>query len=211
MHVFKGSIAQKEVSGFCLYDDEFPVIYINNSTAFARQVFTLFQELAHILLHINGITQLNDAYVDRLVGNNRQIEVFCNRFAAEVLNPTDHFKARIGDFVPDEGFVEKLANEYKVSREVVLRRFLDHGRVSQRGYEEAVERWNEEFESRPRSSGGGDYYATQMAYLGDNYLDLAFSRNHQGTIDEQRLADYLGLSARNVANLEQRYLNRRTS
>jgi Zn-dependent peptidase ImmA (M78 family) len=85
-----------------LYDDEFPLIYINNSTAFARQVFTLFQELAHILLHINGITQLNDAYVDRLVGNNRQIEVFCNRFAAEVLIPTDHFKARIEDFVPDE-------------------------------------------------------------------------------------------------------------
>ncbi len=193
-----------------MYDDEFPLIYINNSTAFARQVFTLFHELAHILLHINGITQLDDAYVKRLSGNDKEIEVFCNRFAAEVLVPADHFRERVGDFVPDEGFVDKLAKEYKVSREVVLRRFLDLGRVTQRQYQEAIERWNEEFESRStRSGGGGDYYATQIAYLGENYLDLAFSRYHQGAIDEQRLADFLRVNAQNVSNLEQKYMERR--
>ncbi len=212
VYVFKDSFKQKDVSGFCLYDDEFPLIYINNSTAFARQVFTLFHELAHILLHINGITQLDDAYVKRLSGNDKEIEVFCNRFAAEVLVPADHFRERVGDFVPDEGFVDKLAKEYKVSREVVLRRFLDLGRVTQRQYQEAVERWNEEFESRStRSGGGGDYYATQIAYLGENYLDLAFSRYHQGAIDEQRLADFLRVNAQNVSNLEQKYMERRTS
>ncbi len=212
VYVFKGPFAQKEVSGFCLYDDEFPLIYINNSTAFTRQVFTLFHELAHILLHINGISQLDDSYIDRLTGNDKQIEVFCNRFAAELLVPSDHFKARIENFAPDERFVDKLAKEYKVSREVVLRRFLELGRVTPRQYEEAVERWNEEFESRSkRPSGGGNYYATQIAYLGEKYLDLAFSRYHQGAIDEQRLADFLGVSAQNVSNLEQKYIDLRTS
>lgn len=45
--VFKRSFKQKEVSGFCLLDREFPLIYINNSTPASRQTFTLLHELAH--------------------------------------------------------------------------------------------------------------------------------------------------------------------
>lgn len=55
--VFKNSFKQRDVSGFCLYDAEFPVIYLNNGTASTRQIFTLFHELAHLLLGTNGVHQ----------------------------------------------------------------------------------------------------------------------------------------------------------
>jgi len=69
--VFKRSLKQKEISGFSLIDTEFPVIYLNNSTPNTRQIFSLFHELAHILQGENGISKVDDAYIDRLSGRNR--------------------------------------------------------------------------------------------------------------------------------------------
>jgi transcriptional regulator with XRE-family HTH domain len=45
VYVFKNSFRQKSISGFCLVDNEFPVIFLNNSTTKNRQIFTLFHEL----------------------------------------------------------------------------------------------------------------------------------------------------------------------
>src|SRR5262249_15807671 len=39
--VFKDAFRVPNYSGFCLYDDEFPIIYVNNSNAKTRQMFTL--------------------------------------------------------------------------------------------------------------------------------------------------------------------------
>jgi len=85
--IFKRSFKQREISGFCLIDIEFPIIYINNSTEKSRQIFTIFHELAHILLQTNGITKSDDRYINSLQGENKYIEIFCNKFAAEFLLP----------------------------------------------------------------------------------------------------------------------------
>ena len=53
--IFKDAFKAGEYSGFCIYDDEFPVIYVNNSAAKTRQIFTLFHELAHLIFHTSGI------------------------------------------------------------------------------------------------------------------------------------------------------------
>ena len=47
--VFKEAFKDEMVSGFCLFDERFPVIYVNNSRPDTRQIFTLFHELAHLL------------------------------------------------------------------------------------------------------------------------------------------------------------------
>ncbi len=57
--IFKRSFKQDDVSGFCLSDSEFPIIYVNNSTSVNRQVFTVVHELAHVLLNTNGFTKKN--------------------------------------------------------------------------------------------------------------------------------------------------------
>ncbi|MEI6452714.1 MAG: XRE family transcriptional regulator, partial [Actinomycetes bacterium] len=62
--VFKRSFKQREVSGFCLTDDEFPIIMVNNSTPFSRQIFTLFHEVAHLLYGLSSITTADGRFVD---------------------------------------------------------------------------------------------------------------------------------------------------
>ena len=39
--VFKDSFQNDGYSGFCIYDKEFPVIYINNNLSKNRQLFTI--------------------------------------------------------------------------------------------------------------------------------------------------------------------------
>ena len=101
--VFKRSFKQRDVSGFCLQDDEFPIIYLNNSAAKSRQVFSLFHELAHLLLRTSGVTKLNDRYVLDLSGEAKSIEVFCNSFAGEFLMPSADFNTRLsGEENPED-------------------------------------------------------------------------------------------------------------
>ena len=54
--VFKRSLEQRSISGFCLKDDEFPIVLVNNSTPHSRQIFTLFHELAHLMFGVSSIT-----------------------------------------------------------------------------------------------------------------------------------------------------------
>jgi Zn-dependent peptidase ImmA (M78 family) len=206
--VFKSSLQQREVSGFCLYDEEFPIIYLNNSTATTRQIFTLSHELAHILLQTSGVTKLDDRYIASLPGDAKRIEVFCNRFASEFLVPTPDFQRRVRGLPTDDDTLAELAGEYKVSREVILRRFLDLGLVAPADYEARVARWRREYENRPRAEGGGNYYATKASYLGETFLRLAFGRYYQGAISIQQLADFLNIRVSRVPGLEQLFLQK---
>lgn len=208
--VFKRHFKQTDVSGFCLVDDEFPMIYLNNSTAKTRQIFSLFHELAHILLDTSGVTKVDDRYIDALTGWKRQIEVFCNRFAAESLVPSEDFDSRLTLLdEPIEQLTERLSDRYHVSREVILRKLLDRSIIDQEYYQAKVAEWLEEFkEARQVQRGRGYYYATQATYLGYKYLSLAFSRYYAGECSLQQLADHLGMKPKSVAGLERYMLSR---
>lgn len=207
--VFKRAMKQKDVSGFCLLDDEFPLIYLNNSTAKTRQLFSLFHELAHILLGTAGVTKVDDRYVFRLGGQSKAVEVFCNRFSAELLVPSDDFNQRLVPGIPVENLVDALASHYGVSREVILRKLLDRGIVDQAYYERMVQSWLESYQERKeKGAGGGNYYANQYAYLGQRYLTLAFARYYDGAYSIHELADYLSIRTKNVPGLEHYFLSR---
>ncbi|MFN3816510.1 helix-turn-helix domain-containing protein [Brevundimonas sp.] len=202
--VFKDAFRVPEYSGFCLYDDTFPIIYANNSCAKTRQMFTYFHELAHLLFHTSGIDTLTDEFVGHLSGDAKLIEVICNRFAAEFLLPEAEFEAVTAQHEPSEALAEQVAARYHVSREVVFRRFLDRDLIEQRDYEQAVERWNGQ---RRPAGPGGDHYWSKLAYLGRDYVELALQAYHQNRIDEDQLADYLDTKPKNLSTLE-RYFER---
>ena len=202
IYVFKDTFKQKDVSGFCLMDDEFPLIYINNSTPFSRQIFTAFHEVGHIVVQMSGMTKRDDRFIDALSGLAKEVEVFCNRFAAEVLVPSTDFHHQLAGRRYADTIPEELAAYYKVSREVILRKFLDRGEMTASFYRDKVQEWADESEAAASEVEGGNYYATQATYLGDRYLRLAFSRYYQGRCSFEELADYLNVKASSVPGLE---------
>jgi Zn-dependent peptidase ImmA (M78 family) len=206
IYVFKHSFKQKSISGFCLSHTEFPVIYLNNSTTKTRQIFSLFHELAHLLLNQSSITKVDTSYIAQLPKKEQGIEKFCNALAAEILMPESDFGKRLlGVKSIDEVLVSSLARRYRVSREVVLRRILDKGLVSKEFYETKSKQWADEIEA---GGAGGDYYATQASYLGDHYLSLVFSRHYQGRLSLEQAADYLGVRTKSIAGLEELFLRK---
>ena len=199
--VFKHTFKQRDVSGFCLHDPEFPIIYVNNSTPETRQIFTILHELGHLLLASSGVTKVDDRFITGLTGHAREVELFCNRFAAEVLLPIASLPPLRRNAVVDQMRIAELAAQFKVSREVVLRRYRDQGVVTRAAYEEMVVGWRRQDEERAGGS-GGNYYATLGAYFGQRFLTLAFGRYDQGAITVERLADMLDVRPANVFGLE---------
>lgn len=193
-------VIESEFSGFCLYSKIFPVIYINNSHSLTRQIFTIFHELAHLLLGTGGVDTRFDDYIEDLKGDKRKIEILCNKFAGSFLVPEDDFKQQTKGVSINNLPINKLAKRYYVSREVILRKLFDRGFVSNSFYEEKVEEWSKIKKSKRKN--GGDYYKTKAAYLGENYIDLAFSRYLQNRISLDQLSDYLGVKVDNLGKME---------
>lgn len=208
IYIFKDAFHLDEISGFCIYDYEFPVIYLNNSMPMTRQVFTLFHELVHLLLKTGGIDKRNDAFLRTLRGDNKRAEVLCNKFAGAFLVPESDFETILHEVNPDEEGIQQLANRYKVSREVVLRKYLDRKLVDRAYYERKSKQWAEEAQKRRKQGKGGDYYKNVVAYRGETYLHLAFEKYYQGRFDAVQLAEYLGVKVTYVPGVESEYLSR---
>nr|VFK39115.1 MAG: Zn-dependent peptidase ImmA, M78 family [Candidatus Kentron sp. TC] len=190
-------------SGFCLHDPEFPVIYLDNNKPKTRQIFTLFHELAHLSMGTGGVDTRQDDYIEFLTGDDKRIEVLCNRFAAEFLVPSEDFRTHSAGMAMDDHDIGNLAKRYWVSRETILRRFLDQKRISQAEYERKARQWREEHRhSRRTGSGGGNYYKTKGAYLGERYIEAVFHRYHQGRISMEQTADYLDARTKHVPKVE---------
>ena len=204
IYVFKDAFGKEhgEFSGFCLYDMEFPIIYVNNSTAKSRQVFTLFHELVHLLSCTSGVLVPDHLFLAELHPSDQQWEVFCNRLAGLILVPDDVFELEV-DKLPRQlspsADVQALAAQFSVSREVIYRKFLDRELLSPEEYEHAKLEWDAQMKPR---NGGGNYYNTKLAYLGEEYVSLAFKRYYENRLSEFELADYLDVKPKNLEKLE---------
>lgn len=202
--VFKDAFRDTEISGFCLYDPEFPVIYVNNTTTKTRQIFTLAHELGHLLFRSSGIDWINSRYSVSILGADRDIEVACNQFAAELLVPDQMFASMVSKQTADLNKAVELATKFHVSREVIYRKFLDRGWISSQQYETQTKLWNAQ--GKKKAPPGGDPYWTKLSYLGRDYVSAVLNSYHQNRIDEIRASDFLETKPKHLAKLEEYYL-----
>ena len=205
--VFKAAFKQKDISGFCLIDEHLPVVYLNNSTTKTRQIFSLLHELAHLLLSMNGLSKFDTSYIDQLPVKEKAIERFCNAVAAEVLIPGKDFTIQARQFPANaekatEAQFSDLAGRYGVSREAILRRFLDLGRVGKAFYESKAKFWA----AQKQQGGGGNWYLNQGAYISDRFAKEVVSRHYRHQISLEQAADFLGIKPKNYAGFEERIL-----
>lgn len=198
--VFKEAFGNDDTSGFCIYDNTFPVIYINNSLSFTRQIFTLFHELCHIIHGTSGIDIINDQfYHANLSLQDLAIEKDCNSFAGVFLVPDDDFCQIIINQKPSEQCVAKLAALYGVSREVILRKFLDLKYITQSEYEERSAQYLDDYyrhkdnETDAQKESRGNYYNTQASYKGSRYIELVFKQYYTNKISLSQAAQYMNM------------------
>ena len=198
--VFKDAFREIGYGGFSLYDAEFPIIYVNNSNTRSRQIYTMFHELAHLLVHTSGIEK-DAAFRQPFPADKQHIEETCNRLATAILVPDDAFNKEILGCTADASLADTLARKFCVSRELVYRRFRDRGLVTDSQYEATTKEWESRL-ANTRGGSGGNYFLTKIAHLGEEYITLAFKRFYQARIDEEELADYLTIKPKHIDQLE---------
>jgi len=111
------------------------VIAVNRKDALTRRTFSLLHELAHLMVRVSGVSDL-EMNANR-PPENQQIEVFCNHVAAAALMPSAALLAE--PIVVARGTrstswndfeIGELAKLYNVSREALLRRLLTFERTT---------------------------------------------------------------------------------
>lgn len=131
--------------GLALSYDVLPIIVINDSDAKKAQVFTLFHELGHLLQQ----TSHTGVWEQRA-----SEEVWCDRFAGEVLMPSSaHFSA-----VATLKELRRAADQFNVSAYAYLVRLRQLRHIDERNYlllEDALTEAWEQSQRRFRESTGG--------------------------------------------------------
>ncbi|MDP3051821.1 MAG: ImmA/IrrE family metallo-endopeptidase [Eubacteriales bacterium] len=128
--------------GIALYDDKTPIIGINEEDRFPAKTFSIIHELIHLLKRQSSLcNEMFNAF------SSNQEEVFCNAIAGEVLVPQDALKVVLKKWKTDEVFsiedIQEIAKRFSVSKEVILRRLLDIGRIKNPAYTAYIDeyRW----------------------------------------------------------------------
>ena len=207
--VFKDSFSDPDFSGFCLYDINHPIIYLNNNEEKARQIFTLFHELAHILSQTSGFDPIKENHFKRFTSESHQnIERRCNHFAGAFLVPTSSLPKNNEIRKPLRlDYIRKHSLIYSVSREVFLRRLLDNKQISASTYNSFRQEIQKEIQKKhnlrsKKKTKGGSYYATKETYLGEKYILLAFRKYYKRQISLKQLTGFLDVKSNAIHQLE---------
>lgn len=130
------SISTEEFRGIAITDVFAPLIAINSYDYKQAMLFTLLHEFAHVWLGDSSVS--NVSVTTRSVNEK---EIFCNKFAAEFLLPTQEVLQKIDlSFNTDNIFdvISNYAKQFKVSIMVMARRLYDLGKINNNIYTEIV-------------------------------------------------------------------------
>jgi Zn-dependent peptidase ImmA (M78 family) len=209
--VIQHSLPKEKISAFCLADKKPYVIVLNSAEHENRRIFSLFHELGHILLHQSGICTPDD--LSRNSYQYIQIEKFCNQLAASLLLPEAVFKAdsevqrlakiAFHSWTQDE--VGDIARKFKVSREVVVRRFLTLGYIEEKDYDAWRKEWKktaEEFRARPKKPIKIPQYQKCISRNGRGFTSFVLDQYHASRITFSSAADILNIKPKYISQLE---------
>lgn len=206
--VFQSSkIELSEMRGYSVFSDPFPIIVANRKDPYSARTFTILHEFTHLLLRSSGLCDLHTN--TNMPAHEQQIEVFCNKVAAQTLVPTEYLLSYPVIRTTDidgwtDSILGSIALDFGVSREVILRKLLDIGLTSKEFYSEHRERFRQEaITAKERKSGGFVPPSVDVVSLkGRQYVSLVLDAMNASVITPADASDYLGVKAKHFPSIE---------
>jgi len=196
--VFELPFPIEEGRAFSFADNDQPVIALNSNDSTNSRIFSLFHEYGHLLLGQSGICDLSE--------EGKVVEQFCNRFAGEVLVPGSvllaHPLVEVHGAATawEEEDLQRMARDFKVSREVVLRRLLILGRTTEKFYQQKRKEWE-----RPLRKPKGGRRVPPKQCLKQNgvpFTSLVLESARQEKITYRDVSDYLSIGLKHLPAVE---------
>lgn len=207
VHCFTG-IDNNMVRGFAIYEDELPIIGLNNEDRYPAKTFSIIHELVHLIKRSSAIcNEMFNSFSAQME------EVFCNAVAGEVLVPKANLIKQLGSYTADEidyYLIDSLAAKFSVSKEVICRRLLDAGKIHQQQYYSLndIIRINYETEREEAKENRRLTGATIPRNMSREAVDQTSSSlcktfyqgYREGYFDKQDVARYLGIKQNHIDN-----------
>lgn len=200
--IFELPFPFEEGRAFSFAEAEQPVIVLNsNDRATNGRIFSLFHEYAHLLLRQSGICDWSE--------QGKIVEQFCNRFSGEFLVPRQallaHPLVQAHGQAPawEEETLQQIAGQFKVSREVILRRLLILGRTTERFYRHMHEEWERRLKERKKPKSGRRIPARQcVRHNGIPLTSLVLESARRDKITYRDVSDYLSVGLKHLTTVE---------
>ncbi len=197
----------REMRGFSLYEPVLPVIVANAQDSPRGRIFTILHEFAHVLLHSGGLCDLHERSQPN--NDNERTEVFCNRVAGAILVPREALRAEMRSAGPQplktslDATVGGLADKFSVSQEVVLRRLLSMGIVSQTLYQTKREDYLKRYVEGKPAGGFASPSVLAVRDLGRQFVRVVVDAYRQEAITSADLSEFLGVRLKHLPKIEQ--------
>jgi Zn-dependent peptidase ImmA (M78 family) len=216
--VFQASrLEESEASGYAFWAEELPFIAVNSKDAYPRRTFSLLHELAHLMLHQSGVSDLEpDA---PRPANDQRVEIFCNQVAAAALMPRDLFvvdavvAARgAGQHEWTDAEIQSLSLTYGVSRDAVARRLMTLNRATGEFYKRKHAQYLAEYRSqkqKQKEKNADKNIARNMpretiANYGQPFVRMVLENYYSARISLSEVSGYLGIKTKHVPGIEQK-------
>ena len=191
-----GKISPLLMRGMSIYEQVFPVIVVNRKDEYNARIFSLFHEFVHILTRTPGIC---DA-----LGINRDsrfaIETKCNGIAAEALVPGNDLLANtswihIRKNGWDDTYVRKIANDFVVSREVIIGRLWKLDKITLEFYQRKLRQYSAEYEQSQKMKSTKDGFLPPSmdisSQVGKLYARTVLNAYNQEVISPRDASQFL--------------------
>ena len=195
------SVELETVRGFCIAQKPFPAIVVNPKDSPYGRIFTLIHELVHIALGESVIQ--NTDFEEKNTPNLDPIEVFCNQVAANVLVPENELLETVNLEMLEED-LPKISKHFHVSPEVIMRRLLTLGKITQHNYQAYRNRQLEKHRGIPAQTGGAAPYHNRLLNTsGEYFARTAFTAYYEQKITRAELASVLSnCDTKHLAKIE---------
>lgn len=199
-------IEPSEMRGLSVAYEKFPIIALNRKDEYSARLFTLMHELVHVFTRTSGIC--NEIGQDL---TQNQIELKCNRIAGLILVPDNMIKANenvlfIKKYGLDDTYVNALARDFAVSKEVVINRLWSIGVINKTTYFDTLKRYTKEYQEykkNKKSDGFPPPAVDKGSQVGKLYAKTVLEAYHSETISSRDASNYLlGLRTQHFNALE---------
>lgn len=188
--------------GFSISERVLPVVAANSKDLPVARTFTLFHELAHLMLNQGGLCDFEGPKTSA----SKKTEQFCNEVASRVLIPDEAltYWQRTGDDPLVD--IQRFASTLKVSREAATLRLIAEGELPWSIYDRVRSRHFEDVKAHAdklKENDGGPSRATlAIANLGGRFLRLVVTAYHEGLIGAPEFADFATVRVKHLPKLE---------
>lgn len=206
----QGKIDTSEIRGLTISDKIAPFIFINSNDAKSAQIFTLIHEFAHLWINISGISNINNSFSPNL--HFDKTEIFCNKVSAEFFLGNNDFSEEWDKISSKEELFEaiaQVANKFKVSSEVVARKLLNKGIITETKYSELRKKFHEnwiEFKKQEKErwknrKGGPSPHLLKVVNNGYLFTQIVLSAYSNGLINGRTTSSLLGAKINNFEKI----------